>query len=153
MSENQGIDPLGLGLDLSTVDTSRPVLPESLYVLEVGNVEVANKKDDDTKRNLVITFKTTVDSPDATGERIISAGFQITKYYPLQQSDKEKAPDYRRDLAVLQDAMEGTKQGERPPFNPFNYIGRQVLAKVKIKPATDDFGAGNEIAKLQPVTA
>lgn len=145
-----GADPLGLGLDLSGVDTSRPVLPEGSYILEVGKVERTENKAK-TGFNLVVQFKTTADSPDVTGERVMSAGYAITKYYPLQQSANEKAPDYKADLARLQDAVEGTEQGNRPPFNPFNYVGRLVHAKLKIR-TDDEFGTQNEIGKIEAVT-
>lgn len=152
MNENEGIDPLGLGLDLSQVDTSRPCLPEGLYVLEVGAVELkANKAE--TGRNLVVQFKTVTDAMDHTGAKLIPVGFAVTKYYPMQQSDNPKAPDFKRDLAFLQDAVEGTKQGERPPFNPFNYVGMQVLAKLRVRADDGEYGAQNEIAKLEKVSA
>jgi hypothetical protein len=137
---------LGLGIDLGGVDTSRPVLPDTQHVLEVEKVDVTDNKAK-TGRNLVVTFKTVNDSPDITGERIISAGYKVTKYYPLQQSDNPKAPDFKADLARLQDAVEGTKQGERPPFNPYNYVGRMVLAKLKVR-TDDEYGTQNEIGKL-----
>lgn len=151
MSEELQSDPLGLGLDLSGVDTSRPVLPEQVHVLNIDKVEVKDNKAG-TGRNLVVTFKTVNDSPDATGARIISAGYPIIKYYPLQQSDNEKAPDFKADLARLQDAVEGTKQGERGAFNPFNYVGKLVMAKLKIR-KDDEFGDSNEIVKLEYASA
>jgi len=145
-----GGDPLGLGLDLSGVDTSRPALPEGMYILEVGEVKrEENKKKDGF--NLLVLFKTTSESPDVTGEKTIAAGFTVRKYYPLQQSANEKAPDFKADLARLQDAIEGTEQGNRPPFNPFNYTGKLVMAKLKVE-TTDEFGTQNNIAKLEPVT-
>jgi hypothetical protein len=151
MSEEMYTDPLGLGIDLSGVDTSRPCLPEQLHVLNIDKVEIKpNKKE--TGRNLVVVFKTVNDSPDVTGARIISAGYPITKYYPLQQSDNEKAPDYKADLARLQDAVEGTKQGERPPFQPYNYVNKLVMARIRVK-KDEEYGDSNEISKLEPVTA
>lgn len=148
---NMNADPLGLGIDLSGVDTSRPCLPEGARVLAIGEVKLEpNKKQNG--RNLVVTFETMEDSPDVTGEKLISAGFKITKYYPMQQSDNPKAPDYRADLARLQDAVEGTKQGERPPFNPFNYTGKAVLAKIKIT-SSEEYGNQNEISKLEVLSA
>lgn len=147
MSENEiGSDPLGLGMDLSNVDVSRPVLPETEVVLVTDKVEVTDNKAK-TGRNLVVVFKTVNDSPDVTGEKIISAGFPITKYYPLQQSDNPKAPDFRADLTRLQDAVEGTSQGNRPLFHPHNYVGKMVAARLKIR-MDEEFGNSNEIGKL-----
>lgn len=146
MSENV-TDALGLGLDLSTVDTSRPVLPEGMYALVVDKVEVAPNKAGNGN-NLLMVWKTLEDSPDSTGDKVINAGFPLRKYYPLQQSENEKAPDFKQDLARLQDAMEGTTQGNRPAFNPYNYQGRRVIAKLKIK-VDDVYGAQNEIVKLE----
>lgn len=148
--EEVNVDPLGLGLDLSGVDTSRPCLPEGMVVLEVNKVErLPNKKQ--TGHNLVLQFKTTAESPDVTGEKVINAGFTITKYYGLQQSDNDKAPDFKADLARLQDAVEGTEQGTRPPFNPFNYVGKLVMAKLKVV-TSDEYGTQNEIAKLEKIS-
>lgn len=145
-----GSDPLGLGLDLSGVDTSRPALPEGMYVLGVKDVKrEANKAQ--TGFNLVILFETTSDSTDVTGDKNIAPGFIVRKYYPLQQSDNAKAPDFKADLARLQDAIEGTEQGNRPPFNPFNYVGRQVMAKLKVE-TSDDYGTQNNISKLEPIS-
>lgn len=146
-----GSDPLGLGLDLSGVDTSRPALEEGLYVLAVKDVKKEPSKKTPGNHNLLVVFETTSDATDVTGEKTISPGYQIRKYYPLQQSTNDKAPDYKADLARLQDAVEGTEQGNRPPFNPFNYVGRQVLAKLKVE-NTDEYGNQNAIAKLEPVT-
>jgi hypothetical protein len=145
------LDPLGLGLDLSDVDTSRPILPEGIMVLEIGKVGREASKKVAGNFNLVVEFKTTSDSPDVTGEKVLPAGWKLTKYYPLQQSSNDKAPDYKADLARLQDAVEGTEQGNRPPFSPFNYTGRLVMGKIKIS-TTDEYGTQNEIAKLEKVT-
>lgn len=149
-ADGGGADPLGLGLDLSGVDTSRPALPEGMYVLEVKEVKREPNKAQ-TGFNLVVVFVTTSESPDVTGEKTINPGFPIRKYYGLQQSDNAKAPDFKADLARLQDAVEGTEQGNRPPFNPFNYVGKMVMAKLKVE-TTDEYGTQNNIAKLEPVT-
>lgn len=148
---DETVDPLGLGMDLSGVDTSRPVLPEQIHVLSIDKVEVKDNKAG-TGRNLVVVFKTVNDSPDVTGAKIISAGYPITKYYPLQQSENEKAPDFKADLARLQDAVEGTKQGTRGAFNPYNYTGKLVMAKLKVR-KDDEFGDSNEIVKLEYASA
>ena len=145
---DQNVDALGLGLDLNTVDTARPVLPEQIHALAIDKVDIQDSKSKAGNRNLVVTFKSVNDSPDVTGARIISAGYPITKYYPLQQSDNPKAPDFQADLARLQDAVEGSKQGERGPFNPYNYVGKIVLAKLKVR-KDDEFGDSNEISKLE----
>lgn len=149
--ENTGIDPLGLGMNLSEVDTSRPCLAEGVHMLSIATVTVADNKAL-TGKNLVVEFQTVNDSPDVSGEKIIGAGWKITKYYPMQQSDNPKAPDFRADLARLQDAVEKTSQGNRPVFSPFNYIGQMVVARLKVK-QDDVFGMTNEIAKLEPVEA
>ncbi len=150
--ETQEYDALGLGMDLSGVDTSRPCLPETAVVLQIGEVKrTANKSE--TGFNLVVEFKTVVDMPDATGARIVSAGYPITKYYPLQQSDNPKAPDFRRDLALLQDAVEGPDARKNAaPFAPFNYTGSMVVAKLKIR-QDEAYGPSNEISKLDQYVA
>lgn len=147
IENNSELDALGLGLDLAGVDTSRPTLPENLYVLNISNVEVKENKQQ-TGQNLVVTFETTSETMDSRGQQLLQPGYKITKYYPLQQSDKPTAPDYRADLARLQDAVEGTTKDNRPPFNPFQYVGMSVVAKVKIR-KDDEYGEQNEISKLE----
>lgn len=145
-------DALGLGMDLSGVDTNRPVLPEASYILEVKDVKVEQNKKQ-TGRNLVVEFMTTSDCTDATGARVIGAGYTILKYYPLQQSDNPKAPDFQADLARLQDAVEGPEsRAGGAKFQPFNYVGAKVMAKLKIR-NDEQYGPSNEIGRLDFVPA
>ncbi len=109
-----------------------------------------NKRNDGD--NLLIVFETVNESPDSTGEKVIGPGFPIMKYYGLQQSENPKAPDFKADLARLQDAVEGTTQGNRPAFNPYNYTGTIVLVRLKIS-QSDEYGDSNDITKIEAMTA
>lgn len=148
-------DPLGIILDLNDVDTSMPVLVEGLYILTIDKVEVVENKDK-TGNNLLIIFKTAADATSLKGqaegkEFDVKAGFPIRQYMPMQPNpNKPDARDFKENLAALQDAVTGSKKGNRGPFQPSTYVGRQVSARLKV---TEDpeYGKQNNIARLAPV--
>ena len=141
-TEIQELDPLGLNIDTNEVDTSRPLLTDGIYPVLVSKAEVTPNKAG-TGRNLVVTFSTLEPATSVAAEsegrsNDIAPGWMLTRYYPLQQSDNPKAPDFRVDLVKLQDACLGTKQGTRPAFNPNNFVGCKVRAAVKVRKAKLD---------------
>lgn len=165
MTENEGLsevtddqmdpslveDPLGLGGDLNEVDTSMPTLVEGLYELVVDKVEPKPNKAGDG-RNLVVTFKTTapatsVQAQEKGEEDDIKAGFPITCWWPLQQSDNPDAPDFKERHAQFQDAVLGTEKGNRPPYNPFAYVGARIIARLKVT-KDDEYGLGNDVRRM-----
>ena len=139
-------------IDLSNVDTEMPVLCDGTYNFEIKEFEVAENKKK-TGHNLCVKFALTTpgDSVKARerGEsNDISPGFQVRKYYPLQQSDNENAPDFRRDLAVLQEAALGAK-GELNNETLEQLRGKQVAIKVKVTDS-DVYGLGNDVVRVMP---
>lgn len=156
MSNEQNVnDPLGLNLNLNEVDTSMPVLVEGAYILTIDKVEVVENKDK-TGNNLLVIFKTAADATSVKGqaegkEHDIKAGYPLRQYMPLQPNpDKPDARDFKENLAILQDAVEGSTKNNRGPFMPHTYIGRQVLARVKVKD-DPDYGLQNNISRLSTV--
>ena len=141
-------DPLGLNIDLAGVSTAMPVLPAAKYPMHIASVEPKQGKDDPNKRNLLVSFTTAEDVTLADGS-IISAGFKLSKYYPLQQSDNPKAPDFRRDLAVLVDAALGTDESNRPSLGEAaaSLAGRTVIASLAIE-NDPVYGSQNRIGRL-----
>ena len=139
-------------IDLTNVDTEMPVLCDGTYNFEIKEFEVAENKKK-TGHNLCVKFAlmTPGDSVKARerGEsNDISPGFQVRKYYPLQQSDNENAPDFRRDLAVLQEAALGAK-GELNNETLEQLRGKQVAIKVKVTDS-DVYGLGNDVVRVMP---
>ena len=156
MSEqNYEMDPLGLNLDLNDVDTSMPVLVEGLYILTVDKIEIVENKDR-TGNNLLVIFKTASDATSLKGqaegkEHDIKAGFQLRQYMAMQDNpNKPDARSFKENLATFQDAVTGSKKGNRGPFLPSTYIGRQVAARIKVKD-DPDYGMQNNIARLTTV--
>ena len=152
-------DPLGFDdFDPNEVDTSRPLLPAGDVQMQVKAISVVDSKNNATNKNLMVVFATTepVHTPD---DKVINPGFQLTKYYPLQQSSNEKAPDYRVDLTRLIDGVLGTSAGARPRLSdaiPL-MIGRNVMVSVTVrkpKPGSSEeqYGDSNEIKKISPIS-
>ena len=145
-------DPLGLGINLQEVDTGRPVLAEDKYVMEIKDIDVKENKKQ-TGRNLVVIFATIqaetsvkASQDGLTGD--IKAGFTVRKYYPLQQSDNPDAPDFREDLARLQDAVEGsTKENRNPRFDPYSFKGQKVIVGLKVE-NDEQYGQSNAVRSI-----
>lgn len=141
-------DPLGLNIDLQGVSTSMPVLPAGKQPMHIASVEVKQGKEDPNKRNLLVVFATAEDVQLADGS-VIGAGFKLSKYYPLQQSDNPKAPDFKRDLAVLVDAALGTDETSRPSLGAAlnDLTGRTVIASLAIE-NDPVYGSQNRVGRL-----
>ncbi len=104
-------DPLGLNINLKEVDTSRPVLVEGKFLFSVKECSVVPKKDDPSKRNLMVVFALDQEADSVQGDKI-NPGFQVRRYLPLQQSDNPNAQDFTKDLVRFLDAafdMAGVK--------------------------------------------
>jgi hypothetical protein len=149
-------DALGLNLDLNNVDTSSPVLEANSYIAEIAEVKVVENKAK-TGNNLVITFKTCSSATSVSGraegkQDDVKPGWTLRQFMPLQQSENPDAPDFRKQLATLQDAVEGTSKESRTPFNPYSYIGKQVMLRVTVKD-DEQYGLTNEIRKISAVPA
>ncbi len=144
-------DPLGLNIDLNGISTATPVIPAGQQPFNIDTVTVEQSKSDPNKRNLKVKFTLAVDVAAADGG-IISAGFPLTKYYPLQQSDNAKAPDFRRDLCVLVDAALKTDESTRPNLGQAlgAIQGQTVMVNLAVE-HDDRYGPQNRIGRLTPV--
>lgn len=143
---------LNLNIALGGVDTSMPRLVSGNYEVVIDDFEVVDSKKDASKKNLLVKFKTTSDGESTQGG-VVRAGYQLRKYYPLQQSENENAPDFRRDLAVLIDAGYGTDETNRPDLSEDTIIGlrgKRVLMSVKVS-KDDAYGETNEVGMLKHI--
>jgi hypothetical protein len=139
MAENQG--PISLDVDLTTVDTTIPVLPKGLYDLQIkGMTKEANKTQ--TGHNLKVELQTTSEITSQQGNPI-KPGFKLFMYIPLQTKEGSTF-DYRIKLAQLQEAALGEK---RPTFNSEELIGKTVRASCKPED-TDEFGLTTRVGRL-----
>lgn len=139
-------DPLNLGIDLNQVDTGRPVLVAGTYQMNVASVEVQDNKAG-TGRNLIVDFATTAPAT-STKDKEVAAGFRVRNYYPLQPSDKKPENDlWQQRLAQLQDAVLGTTQGDRPPFNPHEFKDKMVMIVLDIE-SSEEYGDQNRVKRI-----
>lgn len=105
------IDPLDINIDTNSVDTSRPVLAETLADLEIASAEVAENSRKDG-HNLVVTYKTTTELDSIKGTKV-APGFQLKSWNALQSKDKttgEPTEDWLRNIVQLLDAAHGTSK-------------------------------------------
>lgn len=152
-------DPLNFQLDLNDTDTSAPVLVEGTYIARIEKADVVENTAK-TGHNLCVIFATTAPATSTAGaergvEGDVAAGWKLRRYYSLQPSLKNPDFDFRKGLAELQDAALKCERGARPPFNPNDLLGKEVVIKVKVRVPTDGPYAGqpgNDIANVRPLT-
>lgn len=123
--------------DMSAIDTSFPLIPDSLQVMEIVEVtKEANKQA--TGSNFVIKMKTTKDCrAQGTGD-LIPAGFPAKSYIGLVASDEYPESSIKKAVATLCQAA-GVKS-----YNPLEqFTGKLVTCKVTTRPAKNGFEASN----------
>jgi hypothetical protein len=154
---NTANDPLDLGLNLAGVDTSSPVLEKGLYAVTLDDVTKADNSRKDGY-NLVVKWKTVQPATSVQGraqgkDNDVNPGWTLTQWYGLQQSDNPNAPDYKKGLAALQDALEGTTMETRnPSFSPLASIGKTVMISVDVRD-DEQRGLQNDIKRVMPMPA
>ena len=138
--------PLDLNIDLSSVETARPVLPAGNYVAIVKAMEKQENKAK-TGFNLVVHFATVAPTTSIKGSPV-DAGFQIIDRYPLQPSQEKPDSNYWQvKLAQLQDAATGSSDEHRPAFNPQEILGKQVLLVLDVE-SSDEYGDQNRVKRV-----
>mgnify|MGYP000281788675 CR=1 FL=1 len=148
-------------ISLADVKLTPPVFAAGAYAFEVVKQEVTDNKAG-TGKNFVVTFAslasaTSKDKVQAgeSDANDIPAGRQLTKYYPLQQSDNPKAPDFRADLTRLMMALHNCSQADCPPFRTSNDLtGKKLVLQLRVAPANEatGYGESNEVSKYMPLT-
>lgn len=147
--------PLDLDLDLNSVDTSRQIPIQGDYRARVVSADIKPNKAG-TGRNLAVQFEltqnaTSVQAAQQGAEGDINPGYKVTRYYPLQQSENPKAPRFEADLARLQDACLGTSLGNRPRFNPTQFVGREVIVTLRPDMDNAEFGPSCEVRGVRAI--
>ena len=155
-------NPLSFSFSLADVDLSRPLLSAGSYLMRIASTKVEESKNKPGNFNYVVVFETTgaATSRDAAlngnaDANDIGAGYKLTKYYPLQQSDNPKAPDFRQDITRLWLAVYNAKTpAEAPGFDAeADIVGKELSVTVRVAKAAPDsqYGDSNEIQKIQAV--
>lgn len=132
------MDPLDIDIDTNAIDTSRPVLAETLADLEVVSAEPAENSRKDGY-NLVVAFKTTT-ALKSIKDTEVQPGFSLKAWYPLQSKDKETGEatqDWMRNIVQLIDAALGTtkEKGDRPTLKVgvASLPGKTVRARITVE--------------------
>tara|TARA_R100000808_G_scaffold11642_1_gene29703 strand:+ start:6561 stop:7046 length:486 start_codon:yes stop_codon:yes gene_type:complete len=156
-------DPLAaLGeVDMTSVDTSMPLLVPGTHVVRVAHMEVAESKAKPGRNNLVVTLETTEDIPAHESDRVLNAGWKLKQYYPMQNPDPNpNGFDFRENIARFMDAVLGTNRTDRPAFDTTysDYLNKEVIAVVSIREITDETGSktgmlANDVRRLSNVDA
>jgi hypothetical protein len=137
-----------LEFDTSDVDTSRPYLSAGEHLFTVKSVQVLPSKKNPANKNLRVDFALT-NPTEAENGTMLNAGFPLSRYFSLQQSDNPKAPDYRVDIVKMLEAV----YSERVAFTAETVggmVGREVICKLKVT-ESDEFGTSNEITAFKAV--
>lgn len=148
----QDKNPLDLNIELAGIDTSMPRLKPGNYLASIKEVKIEQNKAG-TGQNMLVVFSTMEEAPSLTDD-IIPAGWTLSKYYPLQQSENEKAPDFRRDICRLIDAAFNiTDDSERPALTGqtlAQLVGQEVALKVRTR-ESEEYGIQNEISGVTAI--
>lgn len=123
--------------DFSQIDTSYPLLPESLQDFEIVDVSVVQNKTQ-TGDNLVIKMKTRAENRAAKTGDVIPAGFPCTTRMSLTETENYPRSSIEKGIATFVQAA-GVKT-----IKPLEqWPGKLVQAKVSITPEKGTFPASN----------
>ena len=134
-----------LATDTSKIDTSYPILPEGIMDMEIVSVTKvdAKLKEGQTKagKNLEIKMKTTVAKIPYGGQGDeIQAGFPVTTYISLSESEKYTRSGIEKSLATFTQSIDRSAAGILPLDQ---WTGRLAQVKVSYKKESGGFPPGN----------
>ncbi len=136
-----------LNLKLNDTDLTRDVLPKGDYVFVVSDAEFSESKKTPGNWNLHLTLKLASDETSQRG-KFISKGYQVQTWMPLQQSENEKAPDFKVGLVKCLMAVFGvTEVAEVPDLTEEllpEFKNREVIVSLNMED-NEEFGASNSV--------
>lgn len=135
-------DDLG---DMSGASTTYPILVAQAYTLQVEDCQVVDKKDDPSKKNLLVTLVTTTPEKDINGNDV-NAGLKVSQYIGLAETEKRKKNNIQSDIARLMQCFLGHHDGK---FDPSSIVGQTGLVKLKVE-HSDEYGDKNAVATYVP---
>ena len=123
--------------DLSGVDTSFPLLPDSVQTFEIISVEEV-ENNAKTGNNLVISMKTTKENLAQGTNDAIQAGFPCKTYIGLVPSKRYTPASIKKAAATFVQAVGTTS------LRPYTqYTGKMVDVKVGTNPAKGSYPPSN----------
>ena len=138
------LDPLST--PVGDVDLSRPIAPAANYEMACIEAKVGPNKAQ-TGRNLEVKIKSTKEIKAVKGDIMGAGALVLTKYYPLQATEKMTMKQVAQSLARLAKGI-GLPASLTPNdiiSNPSVITGRTGLWKIGIKQETSEFPEGNEV--------
>lgn len=125
--------------DLTSVDTSRPLLEPGSYEFEVAKLEkTRNKSETGDNLSLELHLKSTAKS---TKGNVLNPGFPVFHTFSLVATEKY---DPRTQLAAFQEAVLGHKEN----FGPLDkYLGKTLSCKVKVE-SSEAYGDQTRIQRF-----
>lgn len=129
-------------INLSSVQTSFPLLATGLYDLTVAEMKVEQQKAPKVGNNIKIKLTTQNPSVDIDGKQV-NPGFPMFDTISLTKSFKEDGSinyDPAQKLAAFKEAVTGSKEGSfgAPAEWAELYVGKTVQARVTYSPTSVD---------------
>ena len=134
----------------SDVDTSYPIIPGSLYDLEVKKAERGKTKDEQGKK-IDFELATTSDTQSITGEPV-PAGFVIMHNIGITPTQKYTVEMVKKALgSFLQAAGLGSLRLSDFMSNPSQAVDKIIRCKVGISKETEEFSSRNQMKSFVKV--
>ena len=134
---------LGQTTDLTTVDTSTPLLKDGEYEVTIYKMDLVTTKTAPPRPMLKIEAKLVEGGEDQNGGRLYP-GFPI--FDNIMLVDEEQPDRVAKRCAVLQECFLGER---RVKFNTDDFIGQSGVVRIKTEPAKGAFPASNRVARYE----
>jgi len=121
---------LDLNIDLTNVDTSYPAAAIGEHHMRVTKVDRSEWAKSPGNYSLVVSFTNVEPLMATSGREIAPNGFIANYRLALQQSDNERAPDFKLDLAKLVESAYGEKRVLNSE-NMMGLVGKEMLVVFK----------------------
>lgn len=137
-----------LGLDLSAVETTRPVVAKGSYLATITDVKTAPMKEESRGSNLLVTYKLEVGAQSTDPTVPINPGFTLTQRIALlidpQTEGEERSKSISmQTLARIKEATGFPKEGGFAPLD--RYVGKPVMISVSVRKAEGQFAESNDV--------
>lgn len=141
------LDPLST--PVGDIDLSRPLAPASNYEMSVAEATVGPNKAQ-TGRNLNVKLKSTKEIRSTKGDVMAPGALVLSKYYPLQATDKMSLKQVAQGIARLAKGLglPASLTATDIINNPSILAGKIGLFKVAVKQETAEYPEGNEVKDI-----
>jgi hypothetical protein len=147
-----------LNIDIAGIDTTRPLYSDRTDVpCVIDSVDVVENKAKNGY-NMVVVFASTEAIPASVEGKTVPTGNKLTKYYPLQASEKQEAADmgdkFKEDIALLFDAAFQTDKETRPNLTEETLqalFGKEVLITARFRD-DETYGQSNEVGRVKSLS-